>query len=399
MNSRSVMRRSAAFASLVLVTAAIGCSSGGSSSGSSSSGASSYNIAFVGDLTGSDSGQAGPAQAGFLSAVKYIDAHGGAGGHMINVTSIDAQSDVTAALGAYQKATSGTYIAISGLTLSNELDVAIPTLKQASTAMVSLNTPDPSLISQPWYWTVSTQTEQAGQSAMNAAKSLLGGSLSGKRIAIAMLSAPSGDVILSQMEAYAKTLGATVVAVSRDPATTSSYTSQAAKIAAAKPDVIFTYNTDAVTALADKGLDAAGLTNVPIVALSPSLDPGTLATEKLGNVYALFDARPLAPNDIASAALTAAGYNKSDGQSELFGRAWAAAWVLDGALSACGDQCTSTKLSALIPTKAFPVVGSLELGPVKFTESQHTGITAMQAFNWDSSTAAVTAAGPVIPLG
>lgn len=383
------------------LSALVGCasSSGGSgSAGTGTAGNAPYKIALVVDETGADSPVGQATEAAFMSAAKYINAHGGVNGHPFDVTPIDAQSDATSALAAFQQAASGGYVALSGATISNEQSEAIPLLKSAQLLTVTSENPDPSLITQPWFYSISILPSATASTALAVAKNTLGGSLRGKRLAIAMLSSPAGDIILGDMEQDAKQDGATVVAVSRDPATTSSFTSQAAKFANSHPDAVFTYNSTPVTEIEQKALDAAGVTAAPIIALNTTYNAAALATADVPNAYAVLDVRPVTSSDLAGKAVKAAGYSMADTENAYFGRSWAAAWVMKGALAACGYPCNETTFTKIIQGTSISVPGNIELGPIKFGPSGHAGISAVEAFKWDAAKQAVVPVGGLVQV-
>jgi ABC-type branched-subunit amino acid transport system substrate-binding protein len=395
-----------------LSIAAVGCSSavssvstgssasaGGNSASAGSAGQSSpFKIAFVADLTGPVGVAAGlPARAGFMSAVSYIDAHGGADGHRLNVTVMDSQSSPTAAQAAFEQAASGGYNGISSEVNSSEQVAANEVLSAAGIPVVSTAT-DQTITNASWWYSVGPTSSAQASSALEVATALLG-TLKGKKIAIAALNDAAGGGFVSQVQAAAQAAGATVVAVSQDPSTITSFTSQATTIESHHPDVVFTFNTTTVATMEQKALYDAGLTTQPLIGALQTYNATTLAANKLPNSYAVLAsvAQP-SSSSLSVTTARAAGFGNTDFTNAFFAQAWAAAFVLANILGTCGASCPIASFDKIANSARYSVPGNLLLAVPKFTSANHYGLAAVQAFRWNAGSNSVTSASKVLPL-
>lgn len=389
---------SAASSSGDAATSSSGATSSSTAAGGGTASQSSFKIAYVADLTGAVATSAGlPGHAGFMSAVSYINAHGGANGHQLKVTTLDSQSSPTAAQAAFEQAASGGYNGISSEVVSSEQVAANEVLSAANVPVVSTAT-DETITNAPWWYSVGPTSSAQATSALAVAKALLG-TLKGKRIAIAALNDSSGEGFTKQVTSAAEAAGATVVAVSQDPFTITSFTSQATTIASHHPDVVFTFNTTSVATIEQKALYDAGLTTQPLIGALQTYNATTLAANKLPNSYAVLTSVPQ-PSSSSISVKTAqgAGYGNTDFTNTFFAQAWAAAFVLADVLGKCGDSCTAAEFDMIANSASFNIPGDLLLAPPKFTPGNHYGLAAVQGFRWDAKSSSVASATSVLPL-
>jgi ABC-type branched-subunit amino acid transport system substrate-binding protein len=332
-----------------------------------------------------------------MSAVKYINDHGGASGHDLNVTVLDSQSDPTAAQAAFEKAATGGYQAVASEVISSEQVAANQVLSAANIPVVSTAT-DPPIVNAPWWYSVGPTSSAQATSALAVATVLLG-SLRGKKIAVAALDDASGQEFASEVQKGAQAAGATVVATSQDPATITSFTSQATTIASHHPDVMFTFNTTTVATIEQKALSDAGLTTQPIIGALQTYNATTLTQNKLPNSYAVLAS---APNpDASSLAVTtakSAGFGNVDFTNAFFAQAWAEAFILADTLGKCGSQCSVSSFQKIAESAAYKIPGNLLLAVPEFTTANHYGLSAVQAYRWSAGSQSVTSAGKLLPL-
>jgi ABC-type branched-subunit amino acid transport system substrate-binding protein len=382
----------------VSICACSAAQGGGSSSGDGSGTSSAFKIAYVADLTGPVAAAAGlPAQAGFISAVKYINSHGGSDGHQLDVTTFDSQSDPTAAQAAFEKAASGGFEAVSSEVNSSEQVAANQVLSAANIPVVSTAN-DPPLTNTDWWYTVAPTSAAQATSAVTAAAGILG-TLQGKKIALAVLNDAAGQQFVSVVESAAAAAGASVVATSQDPSTITSFTSQATTIASHHPDLVLTFNTPSVAEMEHKALAVAGLTTQPIIGVLQTYGSTELSQNKLPNSYAVLASQPDPPaSSLAVTTAKAAGFGGTDFSNPFFAQSWAAAFVLADTLGRCGTDCKLSNFQNIAQSTTFNIPGDLLFGTPKFTAASHFGLSAIQAYRWDAQSDSAVAAGKVIPL-
>jgi branched-chain amino acid transport system substrate-binding protein len=396
-----------------LSMAAVGCSSAASSGSSGSSGnagsnsssagsasqSSPYKVAYVADLTGPVADSAGiPARAGYMSAVSYINAHGGAAGHHLDVTVMDSQSSTTAAQAAFEQAATGGYNAISSEVLSTEQIAANEVLSSAKIPVVSTASDEDLAKNAAWWYSVGPTSAAQASSALEVAAALLG-TLKGKKIAIATLNSAVGQGFASGVQTAAQAAGATVVAVTQDPTTINSFTSQATTIASHHPDVVFTFNTTTVATIEQKALYDAGLTTQPLIGALSTYNATTLAQNKLPNSYAVLDNAPdPSTSSLSVTAAKSAGFGSADFSNTYFAQGWASAFVLADALGKCGADCPMSSFDTIANSTSYNIPGNLLLVAPKFTAASHYGVAAIQAYRWNAKSESVTAATKVLPL-
>jgi branched-chain amino acid transport system substrate-binding protein len=393
--SRSVLS-GAVIAAVALALTACGSSAGNSGSGSSSS--STYNVSITADLSGPDGGNGVAGVAGFTAAIKAIDNTGGVNGKKISLgTPVDAATTTDGAQSATREALSQNPIAI----YANELYIgsAVPVLTQAQVTTLSLPSSDPLQIPPaPWFYSASLSSKQAGAAWVVQATRTLG-SLSGKKIAIIHFDSADLALYTGVWTAGIKAAGGSVVADDAVPPTVASFTSQAAQIVSAKPDLVFVYDLASSTALEVQALVNAGY-HGPIMAGDTVNDAATVA--KFTAIDPRFSASRLYATATEGGALYAAarkyGYT---GQvtSSYFTKGWALGYALAAGLKKCGANCTASSLPAAMQAAgAVNVPGDVAYGPLEYTAASHTLATAMEFVQWDATAGKAVAVGQPVPL-
>jgi branched-chain amino acid transport system substrate-binding protein len=394
-------------ATAVLTSALVGCSSSGHSAGGggggggsqSGGGGSTYHIAEIADLTGNQASSDLPFDAGLQAYIKSVNASGGVGGHKLSVAASDSQTVTNTAVANLQKALSGSPIAIVHAGNGVEVSAMEPLLKQANVAMLTIAAPDEDVYpAQPNVFMIqATATQQATASAKEA-QTLLGGSLTGKKIAFLGLQGPYIDDFVKALTSAVKSAGGTVTTPQRFPATATSFASQASLIADSKPDAVVVTGTDAitvapVTALADAGVSA------PIIAYTADGSTANLQKVALANFYAL----RVATNPDPGTQIYQFAQQQSVASSatnSYFSQGLEAGALIVSGLQHCGDGCTAAKLrTTLDGLGSVPIPQDALYGPLQVSATNHALLTAGQFYRWDKASSAVAKAGGPISLG
>lgn len=382
----------AAVVSAFLLTA---CGSS-SSSGGGSGGGKTDHVAFVTELTGPFSVSRKPFNEGVLA---YFKTYPTVNGKTVNVHLYDDQSNPASAPTVFRQAVSSNPVAIMDFALSTSTAAAEPILAGAGVPCLCIGaedtwyTPKP----HPWVFEANATTLADAQAYVLGAQKLLGGSLSGKSIAISGDDTAYETVIRKFFTSFAPKYGFHIVATQIGPTTAPSWSSEAAKIAAAKPDAVINLTSVTGQIVQLKALEAAGLTSVPIVAF-PGLQYSDLVSLKFPNVYVMTNwPYGVAPSSPVYQAASRYGY-MADEKSFEFAFGWAQAAVLREALSMCGSSCSGSQLEkAFSGIQNYTVPGDASFGPVSFSSTDHASRLPQTLLHWDPSSKSLKIVGKVTP--
>jgi ABC-type branched-subunit amino acid transport system substrate-binding protein len=379
-------------AAVVLAVAACG---GGASSGGGSK--SPYTIAYVADLTGGNSANSLGGQAGFNTALKEINDSGGVSGHKLQVQTYDSQSDVNAFQAQLRQALGTNPMAISGQWLSGSNSAAVSIFNSANVAVVTAAYSVPGVDTIPYWLSTSPLGPGVGKGAVNGVKAVLGGSLSGKKVAFEGLNSPAVDANLAAIKSQVDADGGSMGMVVRDPISFSSWSSQASNMAASKPDAVVVNNTDGNNTTVVKALAVAGLT-VPVVATEGANSDQMLAAVSSPNFYAVREHNePAAGSKVYKDAISGGATVDQINQS-YFGKMYAAAYIISNTLAKCGSPCDGTKFaSTLTSLGKITIPNDVLLGPVDFSKG-HAGLTTAQIWAWDTANKKSIPKGATFPI-
>jgi len=384
-------------AMVALTFTAAACSSSPSASTTSSSSKSPVVIASVEDLTGPNSADGLGGQAGVLAAVKYINDTGGIDGHKVTVQTYDMASDPTTAEGVILKAESAKPDALTGALESTESVAAASTISSGDIPWVSASYPVPETNSLPFFFLDAPAGAGVAAGAVDAVKALLGGSLTGKKIAFEGLISPAVNSNLAAIESLIKTDGGTVGPIIRDPLTFTSWSSQAAKVMAAKPAAIITNHDEPMTAIVAEGLGVAGFKG-PIVSTEGAASNVMLSAANVPNFYAVRENVVPLPGSASYKAGVAAGQTPTNMSSQNFGKEFADVYVIADTLRKCGVPCSTPKFDSTLKALGnIAIPDDLMAGPLNFSHGQ-VGLTEAQLWKWDPSTKASVSVGPVYSI-
>jgi ABC-type branched-subunit amino acid transport system substrate-binding protein len=383
-------------ASLIgVVLGVAACGGGSTSSGGGSK--SPYLIAYVADLTGGNSANSLGGQAGFNTAVKEINDGGGVDGHKLQVTPYDSQSDVNAFQAQLRQALGTNPTVISGQWLSGSNSAAASIFNSANVPVVTAAYSVTGVDTIPYWLTTSPLGPGVGKGAVNGVKATLGGSLTGKKIAFEGLNSPAVDANLAAIKSQVEAEGGSMGVIVRDPISFSSWSSQAANMAASKPNAVIVNNTDGNNTTVVKALGVAGL-NVPVVATEGANSDQMLQAVSSQNFYAVREHNQPAIGSKVYKDATSVGATADKINQSYFGKMYAAAYIIADTLAKCGTSCNGTKFASTVSGLGKTTIpNNVLLGPVDFSKS-HAGLTTAQIWAWDAAGQKSASKGATFPI-
>lgn len=380
----------AVISALLLTACGASSSSGGGASGNS------YQVAFVTELTGPFSVSRKPFDEG---VVAYFKTNQSINGKKVNVHLYDDQSNPASAPTVFRQAVSSNPAAIIDFALSTSTAAAEPILAGSGVPCLCIGADDTWYTPKPhsWVFEANPTTLADAQAYVLAAQKMVGGSLQGKSIAISGDDTAYETIIRKLITSFAPKYGFHIVSTQIGPTTAPSWSSEAAKIVAAKPDAIINLTSVTGQIVQLKALEAAGLTKVPIIAF-PGLAYSDLTSLKFPNVYVMTP-WPYGTPKSSPVYQAAAKYGYlADEKSYEFAFGWAQAAVVRQALTTCGSSCSGSDLEkAFAGIHNYTVPGSVASGPVGFSSTDHASKLPQTMLHWSQPTTSLKIAGTVTP--
>lgn len=376
-------------------------SSSTTASGSSPASDQPYTLSFVADLTGANAQNGQPELAAAEAAVYAINHSGGVNGHPLKITSVqDSQSTTTGAESAARTALGSSTTFTTGSMGGTQVATTASVYNAAGIPFIGVSYPVSALINSPNWFTLAPTGPQVAAGAVNGLKQLLGGSLAGKTIGFEGLQVPTVDNNLAAIKALVQADGGKMGPILRDPLTFASWTSQAAQVASAHVDGFIINHDESSTAIVAKALLTAGVT-APIVSTEGASSDTLFKTVGASNFYAVREARESAvgPGTTPANDAAAAGYGSASTLNPYFAREYGVIFAVANALESCAFPCPASSLeSALTSVGTYTVPDNVYLGPVKFTSTQHAGLTTAQLYSYDSGKGAGVPSGQPFAL-
>jgi branched-chain amino acid transport system substrate-binding protein len=388
----SIRRGRLAVATTALALLVAACGGGSTSSGGSGTSKAPINIAYVTDLTGGNSGNSIGGKAGFDTALKEINDAGGANGHKLVTTTYDSQSDVNAFQTQLRQALGTTPNIVAGQWLSASTAAGASVIGSSNIPFMAASYTVTGVDTVPYWFSTSPLASGVGAGIANGLKGILGGSLTGKKIAFEGLISPAVDGNLAAIKQQVEAGGGSMGMITRDPVQFSSWTSQAANMAATRPDAVVTNNTDPNTATVVKSLAVAGY-NGPIISTEGANSDALLKAANSSNFYVVRETVvPTSDAKLYKDAI-AAGVTPDNTAQSYFGKMYAAAYAISAAEAKCGDTCSTSKfVSTLKGLGKINIPNNALAGPLDFSKA-NSGLTSAQVWQWDSANSKSVAKG------
>lgn len=365
--------------SAVAVTLA-SCGSGSDAGGTGDG--STYTLHTVAPLTGANADIGTAVLAGFKT---YFATHGKeVTGKDVTIENIDDKSTAAGTQAAFREIVSANANLVIGHQNGLALAAAAPILDSAgipyitTTIAGSLITPKP----KPWFYSIRTTTPDEVDIIQRYLAQKLGGSLSGKRIAVVPVdTGASPKQIADLVTAAGKEQGFTVKVEHAD-AQVSNFDSGAAAIESFDPDGIILATTPAVTPVIAKAIIGAGYTG-PMIGYSASATLAAFQAVANKQLETLQLAPPASPELLAAAKKT--GQEKF-ANNTFYVQAYVVAAIAARAIAACGDDCPPEKMiEAIDGIGPFTPEDGSSYGPVDVT-GDHLAAENVQFVTYDPAT-------------
>jgi ABC-type branched-subunit amino acid transport system substrate-binding protein len=392
-------RRAGYLAPIALaVTATVALVACGGGSGSGGPAAKGYRVKVIADLTGPlAAGIGAPSYAGIKAAFDTINAAGGVNGRPIDYSVIDGLSTPAGSQAAARQAVGATPIVIMGATVSSGLAARQQVLAAAKIPEIDTSTDDDLLVKpEPWFYSIIETSRQTTDVLVAGAKQALGGSLTGKTVAIEGIASAGADPIIKGLKKEIEAGGGRVSTTERLNPGAANFTSQAQNIVSSKADALISVDIAANAVTVGEALVTAGFTG-PIIS-SGAGDATSLKAVNAPN----FVAQQQVPTPPAGGVLAQAAA-KNGATSQLnnlyFSAGWVAAYLAESALEGCAKDCSSADLQKKLDglgSKSIP--GDATYGPIKISATRHYAFTQSQMVKWDPSTGKIVTAGPPIDV-
>lgn len=323
----------------------------------------------------------------YLAYVNEINAAGGVNGHKISMSFLDdAASPTTAAANMLQFTQRGD-IGVVGGYISNQCTASAPIAARTKTPILC-NSVDPSDVSPVHHYVFEAGNVEEREVApmYQFTKTLLGSK--SLNIAIVGTDDEGGDAWVAAMTAEAKVLGYNVVASQVLPLTATSISTQAAVVAAAKPDVTFISIVGAFIQPLDQTLRAAGITSPIIGEADTGLNPSIFQSVNDPSLYSMYPmAGLLNPGDTGQLGAWAKrmeklGAKTTDQMNAGLGtQTGIMAVALVAGLKLCGWPCNGPKLADSLQKIKVTIPGLVE--DYAYSPTNHYGVSTYYVLGWN----------------
>jgi branched-chain amino acid transport system substrate-binding protein len=372
----------AAGAALLVAGSLAACGNGTGSGGSGSQ----YQLGFSSDLSGKYALNGVGQRDGFKAYFDYVNSKGGINGHKVNVTVTDDASDVTRGTTNTTRLMTANHVSgVAGYILSNVCGAAA-VLAKAHKVPIDCGATSDDLMSpvQPYTYAMQiSQSNEAGPIAAMGQKLVAGKSK--PRVAI-IIFASAASVSLGQgLQRIAKTNGWDVVTNVSVPLTATDVSAQAAKVLAAKPDVVLGALYDPLAVSFMRSLEAAKVSTPFVDYDGASLKSG-LEVLKDPNFYAL-SAKTLDGSGSGTYLADLRAAAKLDGKSvetPYFVNGYIQALEFGESLKTCGFPCSGEQLQKSMDKLDVDTQG-LTSGNVSYSATDHTAIHSASIYVWDKA--------------
>lgn len=355
---------------------------------------STLRVVAVADRTGALSTSLGSSYLGAQAYVDKINDAGGVDGRKVDFEVLDSASTPDTAQLQFRAALEESPSAILHFGTSGGLTASARLLEGSPAPVGSVGAPDELVLGGPGViYMNGPSAVQIISSALESIQARLGRSdLDGVKIAQLGLETPYTDNLFALAEPAAQKAGAEIVESIQFPFQVPSFTAQAAKVLAAKPDAVVLTGTGGEVPTVVGALRDAGFTG-PVVAPSPGGQDDPAVIQKLGAENysaARFFALPSDTDELASIA------GSDNAGNAYFTNGWVSMKLVLDSVERCGCADAEGINKELQSGKEF-TFGDLTYGPISFKAESRAGLSAVQFFGLDKSSA-VAPVGPAVDL-
>lgn len=358
---------------------------------------SPFVVALTGDATGNQTSLY-PGALGAQAALKKINSEGGINGRQIEIKGIfDSKSTAEGGTASAQQAVAAEPSVIISSNVSASESGATAVYSRTGIPVFAMSGTEPNKVPPTaWSFGLGVATKQIAAVMVAKAKLVLGGSLQGKKIAFAGLSAPAIDETLNYVKELAKTEGFEVAPIERTPPGNTAFATQAAGITAAGVDLVFTQDSTPGTIVIAKALAVAGYDG-PVISTHGASQPEVFA-EIANDSFMAYRAASV-PADNKESGLykfaIANGVTAEQLTNPYFSQGWAQAYAAAEVLKSCEGACDPEAFEAAAQKlTSYEVPDGALFGPVTLSPQRHYGLSTFQFYEWDGSKV-VTSGDPI----
>jgi ABC-type branched-subunit amino acid transport system substrate-binding protein len=383
---------------LSMVIAACG-SSGTSATSATSAPKGPYVIGLTTNIGPANAAFFNPVNGALTAYVKYVNSQGGVNGRQLKLITLNDNGDPSQAVTNFGQLQADGAVIILCNTQNTAVTPLISKAQAAHIPMVwtTLNDGTPT----PYVYGYAPDTPDSTVAQLNFAVAHL---LNGAPPKVAFVGAGDPVIGAEVQTALTKRIaaipGGKFVASEVLPLTSTSFTVGAEKIKAAGANVIISAEAPGADKVLYTGLQAAGLSNVPVVGYSFSYSIANLKSVNDPNFYVYYYALDPTTSNAALAPMLAQA--KTAGTSTAIGAQYTEFYALSvaivSALKHCGANCTGATLNTELTSSATHSTTGGITTPVGFTDGNHSFAQEVQFVHLGSA-ADIADAGGLVTVG
>jgi branched-chain amino acid transport system substrate-binding protein len=382
-----------------LLASSLAACASGATGATVGGGGGTYQVGFTSDLSGPYALNGTGQRDGFKAYFDYVNSQGGINGHKVNLTVDDDASDVTrGTANTVQLMTAMKVSAVGGYILSNVCGAAA-VVAAANKVPINCGSLSADLLNpvKPYVYSGDiSQNEEAGPMVAMVKKLV---TTPAPKVAIVIFASAASISMQQSLEAYAKTNHWDVVSNEQVPLGATDVSAQAAKIIAAKPDVIVGSLYDPLAVSFMRALSAANL-NTPFVDYDGATLQGSLLTLKDPNFYLLSGHTIDGQGNSSGLAAYRAALKLDNvvATKPFVNFGYAQALAIGEGLKKCGYPCSGQQLQKAMDTLDVDA-GGVTSGNLTYTPTDHEALHAASFYVWDPAKHAAVAALENAPEG
>ena len=319
-----------------------------------------------------------------------INATGGIDGHpLILAGPFDSQSTPAGGTTSAQQAVAAKPAFVIAGSGSAEVAANEPILNQAGVPWLDFSAEVTG--NDPLHFSTNTTVPSLMKAMLDQA--LAASSARPLRIGFAYLDSPSVAPQVAALEQLVGSADAKVVATEETTDAMTSFTSQAAALVRAQPDVIFDVDTLTNTVLEASALSTAGF-HGPILGSSAVGAYASLQKINLPDMQGWEASQVATKGNALYKAAAAVGGENDALTSNYFSSGFGALYTMALVLRKCGPTCTPSQFVKTAETMGnINVPDDAYFGPIRFSASSHFGLTALQFVKLNSSKTGIVPVG------
>jgi ABC-type branched-subunit amino acid transport system substrate-binding protein len=371
---------------MVALAALFAACGGGTATPGSSGNNASYKLTIDTDFSGPNAAGGVAAGNGFQAYFDELDAHGGAGGHHVDLVVMDDRSDVPTALANYQQTVASDSLGFMAMAASAVIAAVSPKAIQDGIVTSNNGGYNQGVGVFPYIF----NENPTGPTFFAAVSSFAAAQVSHPQGAKAAFIAYDSALVESYQPAIGRALtgkGFDVAYSQLVPATNLDFGVASGNIAAASPAIIVTDLRDSQIVPFVTAIRARSYTG-PIINFGSDASSGSMKKLDDPKMYLVqYTADPLDTKDpdVAHILQVASQYKLTTGTNSLFYiENWMMAKVAAAAIAKCGDKCTRDSFASALERTTVPG-GTLMAGNPGFSPTNHVMTQKVVIDQWNES--------------